>query len=63
MAGVVKTFFMIGVLLMASGGYFLLAIKKPGMYPPKYILKRRGSSLILAGSGFFLLGLIIHSFR
>ncbi len=63
MSGIVRAVFLISLLLMVSGGYFILAIKKPGMYPPKYILKKRAIALILLGGAFFLLGLMIQSFR
>lgn len=63
MSGVGKVFFTIGALLMVGGVYFIGAMRKPGVYPPKYILKRRATSLLLMGVSFFLLGLFIYSFR
>lgn len=63
MDGVITIFFTIGSLLFVGGAYFILAIKKPGVYPPKYILKRRAASLFMMGTAFFLLSLIFQSFR
>lgn len=63
MSGIATMFFTIGSLMFVWGAYFILSIKKPGVYPPKYILKRRAASLIMSGTAFLLLSLIIHSFR
>ena len=41
--------------------YNLLALKKPGMYPPKQILRKRASSLAGGGALFLLMGIIFLS--
>ncbi|HAQ06132.1 MAG TPA: hypothetical protein DCR24_00805 [Bacillus bacterium] len=38
--------------------YNLLALKKPGMYPPKQILRKRAGSLAGGGALFLLFGII-----
>ncbi|MFE8696281.1 hypothetical protein ACFYKT_07925 [Cytobacillus sp. FJAT-53684] len=63
MSGVTAGIFTIGTLLIAGGVHFYLAIKKPGVYPPKYILKRRAAAFAAGGIGFMLLGVIMHSFK
>lgn len=63
MSGIATVFFTIGSLLFIGGAYFIVAIKKSGVYPPKYILKRRAASLFMSGTAFLLLSLIFHSFR
>ncbi len=63
MAGIATVFFTIGSLMFIGGAYFIMAIKQPGVYPPKYILRRRAASLLMIGTAFLLLSLIFHSFR
>lgn len=63
MSGVATVFFTISVILIVGGVYFLLAIKKPGLYPPKYLLKKRGVALAATGIAFFILGVITKNLQ
>ncbi|MBS4188774.1 hypothetical protein KHA94_00890 [Bacillus sp. FJAT-49705] len=63
MAGLTAGVFTIGAVLIAGGIYFILAITKPGVYPPKYILKKRAVSLAAGGIAFLLIGIIMSSFQ
>ncbi|MBU8880009.1 hypothetical protein BGM26_13585 [Bacillus sp. FJAT-29790] len=63
MSGMTAGIFTIGAILIAGGVHFMLAIKRPGVYPPKYILKKRAATLAAGGIVFLLIGVIMHSFR
>jgi len=63
MSGVTAGVFTIGALLFAGGAHFMLALKRPGVYPPKYILKKRAAALAAGGAGFLLIGVILHSIQ
>ncbi|MBY0123075.1 hypothetical protein [Bacillus sp. S/N-304-OC-R1] len=63
MSGISAFFFTIGTLLIAGGIYFMLAIKKPGFYPPKYILKKRAASFGAIGIVLLLMGAFMYSLK
>lgn len=63
MSGLTAAIFSIGALLIAGGAHFYLAIKRPVVHPPKYILRKRATALAAGGIGFLLIGIIIHSFK
>lgn len=48
----------LGFILIIGSVYFILAIIKPGVYPPKYILKKRAVTLGAIGTVLLILGLI-----
>ncbi|MCM3567896.1 hypothetical protein [Neobacillus mesonae] len=54
-------FFLCTILFLGSGRY-LLALKRPGVYPPKQVLKNR--AVVCAGGGgvFLLLALMFSYF-
>jgi hypothetical protein len=54
-------FALCGVLFLGAV-YYMLASKKPGVYPPKAILKKRAGALAGAGAVFFLLAFILTGF-
>lgn len=63
MSSITAVFFTIGTILIAGGIYFLLAIKKPGFYPPKYILRKRAAALGAAGIVLLLMGAFMYSLK
>ncbi|GLB58803.1 hypothetical protein NCCP133_09360 [Cytobacillus sp. NCCP-133] len=63
MAGAAVGLFAFSVVLFLGGIHFLLSIKKPGVYPPKYVLKKRAAALAAGGAVLFLLALIVGSFQ
>lgn len=56
-------FFFLSILSFLTSIHFLVSIKKPGVYPPKYILKRRSAAMATGGLVFFLIGCIISLFH
>lgn len=61
MKTVVVTFFIISAILLLGTIKYLLDVTKPGVYPPKQVLKKRAS--VLAGGGVVcLLFAILLSF-
>nr|WP_026582383.1 hypothetical protein [Bacillus sp. J33] len=63
MSGAAVGLFALSVVLFLGGINFLLLIKKPGVYPPKYVLKKRAAALAAGGAVLFLLALIVGSFQ
>lgn len=62
LSGAAAGIFALSVVLFLGGIHFFLSIKKPGVYPPKYVLKKRAAALAAGGAFLFLLGLIVGSF-
>lgn len=62
MAGAAAGLIALSAVLFLGGIHSLLSLKKPGMYPPKYHLKKRAAGLAAGGAALFLLGLILASF-
>ncbi|KAB2337133.1 hypothetical protein F7731_05775 [Cytobacillus depressus] len=63
MSSVTGVFFTIGFVFLAGGIYCMLAMRKPGFYPPKYILKKRAAALGAGGTVLLLLGVIMYSLK
>ena len=63
MSGITTGFFTIGAVLIAGGVYFMLAMRKPGFYPPKYILKKRAAALGAGGIVLLLMGAFMYSLQ
>ncbi|GAA2710572.1 hypothetical protein GCM10009865_33620 [Aeromicrobium ponti] len=63
MSGAAAGLFALSMVLFLGGIHFLLSIKKPGVYPPRYVLKKRAAALAAVGALLFLLGLIVGSFQ
>jgi len=56
-------FFFLSILSFLASIHFLVSIKKPGVYPPKYMLKRRSAAMATGGLIFFLIGCMIRLFQ
>jgi hypothetical protein len=55
--------FLISVALFVGAVHNLLGLKKPGMYPPKAILRKRAGTLAAGGAIFLLIGIVFYSFQ
>jgi hypothetical protein len=55
--------FLISVAFFAGAVHQLLALRKPGMYPPKALLRKRAGTLAGGGAIFLLIGIIFYSFQ
>ena len=62
LSGAAAGIFALSVVLFLGGIHFFLSIKKPGVYPPKYVLKKRAAAFAAGGALLFILGLIVGSF-
>lgn len=60
--GVMFGIFSLGIVLVLSAIYNLLAIKKPGFYPPKTLLKKRAMIFASGGVIAILIGIILLIF-
>ncbi|MBS4177505.1 hypothetical protein [Lederbergia citrea] len=52
-------FIMIGIILLVGMLHFLAAHQRPGIYPPKRILRQRAITLGGAGFVFFIIGMLL----
>ncbi|WP_214908924.1 hypothetical protein [Bacillus sp. ISL-55] len=55
--------FLISVAFFVGAVHHLLALKKPGMYPPKALLRKRAGTLAGGGAIFLLIGIIFYTFQ
>lgn len=55
--------FLISIVFFAGAVHNLLALKKPGMYPPKALLRKRAGSLAGGGAILLVIGVIFYSFQ
>lgn len=62
MKSVITILFLLCLLLFVGSIWNILALKRPGFYPPKQVLKKRAS--VLAGGGvlFLVLAIALSSF-
>ncbi|WP_045519867.1 hypothetical protein [Neobacillus niacini] len=60
MKSVISVLFLLSILLFAGAIWNTLALKRPGFYPPKQVLKKRASALA-GGGGIILVVTIILS--
>ncbi len=54
-------FFSFSALLFLGTGHFLLAVKRPGVYPPKQVLKNK-AGMMAGGGGICLLIALMFSY-
>ncbi|WP_316571174.1 hypothetical protein [Neobacillus sp. YIM B06451] len=52
-------FFLGGAMLAVAGVYHVALYNRPGMYPPKQLLKARAIALAAGAGLFFLFGMLI----
>lgn len=55
--------FLISIVFFAGSIHNLLELKKPGMYPPKALLRKRAGSLAGGGAILLVIGIIFYSFQ
>lgn len=53
-------FFILSMISFVISIHFFIATKKPGVYPPKYLLKKRTGTMAVAGVTFLIIGVIIR---
>ncbi|XXM73987.1 hypothetical protein ACQ0QQ_08905 [Lysinibacillus sphaericus] len=58
MDGIIFGFFALSVVLFLSMVYNFIGIQRPGIYPPKNMLKRRAAMLGSGGVISFLIGIL-----
>lgn len=58
------TYFLFGVSILLFFGmiHFFLASRRPGVYPPRNILRKRSATLAVGGTLFLMLGTLFYSF-
>jgi hypothetical protein len=59
---VMTVLIIISVLLLLGALKYLLDLSKPGVYPPKQLLKKRAVTLAGGGVIFLVIGFIIGKF-
>jgi hypothetical protein len=55
--------FLISVAFFVGAVLQLLTLKRPGMYPPKALLRKRAGTLAGGGAIFLLIGIIFYTFQ
>ncbi|MFE8700233.1 hypothetical protein ACFYKX_06400 [Cytobacillus sp. FJAT-54145] len=63
MSGIIFAFFVLSAVLFCGTFYNIMALQKPGFYPPKKILKKRAGALAGGGALFLIIGMIFSSFQ
>ncbi len=62
MKSVTSVLFLLSILLFVGAILNALALKRPGFYPPKQVLKKRSAALAGGGAIFLLVTIILSSF-
>ncbi|MDQ0973078.1 hypothetical protein QFZ31_002956 [Neobacillus niacini] len=62
MKAVTSILFLLSILQFVGAIWNALALKRPGFYPPKQVLKKRATALAGGGAIFLLLTIILSSF-
>lgn len=60
MDGLIFALYSLAMILFLGAIYHLLALKKPGFYPPKRVLKKRGVILLLGGLISMFVGFLLN---
>ncbi|PLS02999.1 hypothetical protein [Neobacillus cucumis] len=55
-------FFLLSALMLLSTFNYLVKLKRPGVYPPKQVLKKRAAGLAGFGAIFLLIALMLSNF-
>lgn len=56
-------FFILCAILFLGAGKYLLDLQRPGVYPPKQVLKKRAGALAAGGGVCLLIGLLFSFFQ
>ncbi|MFK9094713.1 hypothetical protein [Bacillus salipaludis] len=59
---VVVTFFILSAILFLGTCKYLIELKRPGVYPPKQVLKKRAAALAGAGGICLLVAFLLSTF-
>ncbi|MEH7494685.1 hypothetical protein [Neobacillus niacini] len=62
MKAVTSVLFLLSILLFVGAIWNSLALKRPGFYPPKQVLKKRAAALAGVGVIILLVSVILSSF-
>ena len=62
MKAVTSVLFLLSILLFVGAIWNALALKRPGFYPPKQVLKKRAAALAGVGVIILLVSVILSSF-
>ncbi|MFP7295713.1 hypothetical protein [Neobacillus niacini] len=62
MNSIISLLFLLSILLLAVAIWNALALKRPGFYPPKKVLKKRASALAGTGGIMLIVTIILSSF-
>ncbi|MHC0036796.1 hypothetical protein [Pseudoneobacillus sp. C159] len=60
MIGILQVMFGISLLLFIGMFHYFIASKRPGVYPPKHIMRKRAATLAFGALVFFILGLFVY---
>lgn len=63
MKSAVIIFFILSAIFLIGAGKFIVDLKRPGVYPPKQVLKERALALAGAGVIFFFIALMFSFFQ
>ncbi|MBO0961337.1 hypothetical protein J1P26_16655 [Neobacillus sp. MM2021_6] len=59
MKSVAVTLFIVSAILFLGSSKYLFDLKRPGVYPPKQIIKKRAAALAGVGGIFLLVALLL----
>jgi hypothetical protein len=62
MKTITSVLFLLSILFFTGAIWNALALKRPGFYPPKQVLKKRATALAGGGVVFLLVSMIFSSF-
>ncbi len=54
--------FFLGAILLIGTLYYIASFQRPGIYPPKKVLRQRALTLGVAGLIFIIIGVLIALF-
>ncbi|MFD2443105.1 hypothetical protein ACFSO7_03820 [Bacillus sp. CGMCC 1.16607] len=63
MKGIIYSFFGLSIVLFLGMAHYFLASQRPGAYPPKYLLRKRSTTLAIGGVLFLSIGLLLLMFK
>lgn len=63
MDGVIFGVFALSAVLFFGMFHYLMSSRKPGIYPPKHLLRKRAGGMGVVGAAFFIIGIILYMFN